>query len=43
MRALPLPKSTHPERIAQNGDVDFEIDAADMAYLDGLESIVPVT
>jgi diketogulonate reductase-like aldo/keto reductase len=40
---LPLPKSTHPEYIRQNADVDFAIDAADMAYLDGLAGIVPVT
>lgn len=40
---LPLPKSTHPEYIRQNADVDFELDATDMAYLDGLDGIVPVT
>lgn len=41
--ALPLPKSTHPEYIRQNADVDFELDADDMAYLDGLDRIVPIT
>ena len=37
--ALPLPKSTHGERILQNADLDFEIMPADMAELleiDGL-------
>jgi len=33
---LPLPKSTHPEFILQNANVDFVISADDMAYLDGL-------
>jgi len=33
---LPLPKSTHPEFILQNADVDFAIAPDDMAYLDGL-------
>jgi len=36
---LPLPKSTHEERILQNADLDFEIMPADMAELleiDGL-------
>jgi diketogulonate reductase-like aldo/keto reductase len=32
-----LPKSTHPARIVENADVGFEIAAADMAVLDGLE------
>jgi diketogulonate reductase-like aldo/keto reductase len=32
----PLPKSTHPDRIRENADVDFEITSADMALLDGL-------
>ncbi|MDB5159999.1 MAG: aldo/keto reductase [Candidatus Saccharibacteria bacterium] len=31
-----LPKSTHEEYILQNADVDFEIDAEDMTFLDGL-------
>lgn len=35
--ALPLPKSTHPEYIRQNIDVDFEITAEDMSYLDALQ------
>jgi len=35
--ALPLPKSTHPEYIRQNIDVDFEITADDMGYLDTLK------
>lgn len=35
--ALPLPKSTHPERIAQNRDINFEIESADMHYLDSLK------
>lgn len=37
-----LPKSTHPGRILQNTDVDFEISAEDMAYLDGLTDTVSV-
>jgi diketogulonate reductase-like aldo/keto reductase len=32
----PLPKSTHPRRIQENADVDFEITSADIALLDGL-------
>lgn len=32
----PLPKSTHPERIRGNADVDFEISEADMVLLEGL-------
>lgn len=32
-----LPKSTHKEYILQNADVDFEIDAEDMQYLNGLK------
>ena len=32
----PLPKSTHPQRIRENADMDFEIDSADMALLDTL-------
>jgi len=35
--ALPLPKSTHPEYIRQNLDVDFEISVEDMQYLDSLK------
>jgi hypothetical protein len=30
---LPLPKSTHPEFILQNIDVDFEIEEDNMKYL----------
>jgi diketogulonate reductase-like aldo/keto reductase len=33
---LPLPKSTHTERILQNADVDFTIEEEDMRHLDGL-------
>ena len=32
----PLPKSTHPQRIRENADVDFEIASADLALLDRL-------
>lgn len=35
--ALPLPKSTHPEYIAQNLDVDFNITDDDIRYLDSLK------
>jgi len=35
--ALPLPKSTHPEYIGQNIDVDFEISDEDMKFLDSLK------
>ena len=35
---LPLPKSTHPEYILQNADVDFEIETDDMKYLDSLKN-----
>jgi len=35
--ALPLPKSTHPEYISHNLDVDFEISDEDMKFLDGLK------
>ncbi len=35
--ALPLPKSTHPEYIRHNLDVDFEITAEDIKFLDGLK------
>jgi len=37
--ALPLPKSTHPEYIRQNIDVDFEITPDDMNHLDGLKAV----
>lgn len=33
---LPLPKSVHETYILQNAEVDFEIEADDMAYLDSL-------
>lgn len=33
---LPLPKSTHPERIVKNADIDFIISAEDMTYLNSL-------
>ena len=32
----PLPKSTHPQRIRENAEVNFEISDADMAKLDSL-------
>jgi len=35
-----LPKSTHEEYIAQNADIDFEIDRKDMTYLNSLKDIV---
>lgn len=35
--AIPLPKSTHPEYIHHNLNVDFEISADDMKVLDGME------
>lgn len=35
--ALPLPKSTHPDYIRQNIDVDFEITPDDIKFLDGLK------
>ena len=35
---LPLPKSTTPERIRANTDVDFDLSAADVAALDALEA-----
>jgi diketogulonate reductase-like aldo/keto reductase len=38
--ALPLPKSTHPEFILQNIDIDFEITEEDMRFLDGLKDTV---
>lgn len=34
---LPLPKSTHREYIRQNAQLDFQIDAEDMRYLDSLK------
>lgn len=35
---IPLPKSDNSERIAKNADLyGFELDAADMEELDGLE------
>ncbi len=37
---LPLPKSTTPERILQNSEVDFEISAEDMTYLNSLTNTV---
>lgn len=33
---LPLPKTTTPRRMTENADVEFEISADDMAYLDAL-------
>ncbi len=33
---VPLPKSTHESRIIENSNLDFEIDEADMAYLDSI-------
>jgi diketogulonate reductase-like aldo/keto reductase len=38
--ALPLPKSTHPEYIRQNLEIDFEITGDDMKVLDGLKAAV---
>jgi hypothetical protein len=35
-------KSTHPEYILQNADVDFEIVEEDMKYLDSLKDTVKV-
>lgn len=35
--ALPLPKSTHPEYISQNLEIDFEIATVDMEFLDSLK------
>ncbi|MFD1722813.1 aldo/keto reductase [Amnibacterium endophyticum] len=34
---LPLPKSVTPSRIRENADVDFSLDAAELAALDGAE------
>ena len=36
---LPLPKTTTPSRIVENADVDFELSADDVTYLDGLENV----
>ncbi|MFC6181754.1 aldo/keto reductase [Lactiplantibacillus daowaiensis] len=37
---LPLPKSVHADRIAQNTDIfDFELSADDMATIDGLRGV----
>ena len=36
---LPLPKTSKPEHIANNADVDFEISAADMDVLRNAEHI----
>ncbi len=33
---LPLPKTTSAARMAENADVDFELAADDVAFLDGL-------
>ena len=33
----PLPKSTHEHRIVENADVDFDITAEDMAFLDTIK------
>lgn len=38
---LPIPKSTNPGRIKDNLDVDFPMDAEDVAYLDSLYHIGP--
>ena len=38
--ALPLPKSTHPDYIRQNLDIDFDIAEEDMKFLDGLKAAV---
>ncbi|MBU1141516.1 MAG: aldo/keto reductase, partial [Firmicutes bacterium] len=32
----PLPKSTHESRIIENSNIDFEIDAKDMEFLDSI-------
>lgn len=36
---LPLPKTSNPAHLKNNADVDFEITAEDMEYLDNLEQI----
>jgi diketogulonate reductase-like aldo/keto reductase len=33
----PLPKSTHEHRIIENSQVDFEIEAEDMSFLDAIK------
>lgn len=38
---LPLPKTTTPERMAENADVDFTIEAADLSDLDALVDTAP--
>ena len=38
--ALPLPKTTTQSRMRENVDLDFEISAGDLAYLDGLTDTV---
>lgn len=37
---IPLPKSTNPTHIKQNAEVDFEIAASDMEYLDSLSGTI---
>ena len=39
--AVPLPKSTHPEYIEHNLDIDFAISEDDMMHLDGLATVQP--
>ncbi len=38
---LPIPKSTNPDRILDNLDVDFSMDPKDVEYLDSLHHIGP--
>lgn len=38
---LPIPKSTNPQRIKDNLDVDFKMDEEDVKYLDSLYHIGP--
>jgi len=40
---LPLPKTTTPSRMAENADIDFEISADDLTFLDGLTDTVGPT